>query len=100
MKKGLLFSPSLSLIQPTLLNVVRERGQWFETCLSYNPAIHRTKQAQFHAAIVSDLNKHPVAPPHSELLKYFEPPRRVVKRAKEAVAAAKEAFAIKEGKSV
>ncbi|KAJ7171774.1 SPOC domain-like protein [Mycena crocata] len=61
------------------------RAPWFDTRLSYNPAIHRIKQAQFHAAVVSDLSTNPLPPPHPELLKYFDPPRRVLKRAREAI---------------
>ncbi|RDX51486.1 SPOC domain-like protein [Lentinus brumalis] len=73
-----------------------DRQPWFDTRLSYNPAIHRTKQAQFHAAVVRDLNRHPVPPPHPELLKYFEPPRRVLKRAREAIEECKKAFNVRE----
>lgn len=56
------------------------------------------KQAQFHAAIVKDLNTHPLPPPHEELLKYFEPPRRVLKRAREAIEECKSTFNVREGK--
>lgn len=56
------------------------------------------KQAQFHAAIVRDLNTHPLPPPHEELLKYFEPPRRVLKRAREAIEECKSTFNVREGK--
>ncbi|KAJ7789458.1 ku80-like protein [Mycena olivaceomarginata] len=72
------------------------RAPWFDTRLSYNPAIHRTKQAQFHAAVVSDINKNPLPPPHPELLKYFEPPRRVLKRAREAIEEVKSEFKVKQ----
>ncbi|KAJ7226110.1 SPOC domain-like protein [Mycena pura] len=72
------------------------RGPWFDTRLSYNPAIHRIKQAQFHAAVVSDLNVNPVPPPHPELLTYFEPPRRVLKRARDAIEACKAEFKVKQ----
>ncbi|KAJ7785660.1 SPOC domain-like protein [Mycena metata] len=71
------------------------RAPWFDTRLSYNPAIHRTKQAQFHAAVVSDLSKRPLPPPHPELLKYFEPPRRVLKRARDAIEEVKDVFKVK-----
>ncbi|KAJ6519234.1 ku80-like protein [Mycena sanguinolenta] len=72
------------------------RGPWFDTRLSYNPAVHRIKQAQFHAAVVSDLSKNPLAPPHPELLKYFDPPRRVLKRAREAIEGAKTELKVKQ----
>ncbi|KAJ7071583.1 SPOC domain-like protein [Mycena amicta] len=71
------------------------RGPWFDTLLSYNPAVHRIKQAQFHAAVVSDLNTNPVPPPHPELLTYFEPPRRVLKRARDAIETCKDEFKVK-----
>ena len=79
--------------------VPRNREAWFDTRLSYNPAIHRTKQALFHGAIVRDLNTNPVPPPHPELFKYFEPPRRVLKRAREAIEECKKAFNVREGRS-
>ncbi|KAI0825396.1 SPOC domain-like protein [Trametes gibbosa] len=72
------------------------RQPWFDTTLSYNPAIHRMKQALFHAAIVKDLNTHPLPPPHEELIKYFEPPRRVLRRAREALEECKRAFNVRE----
>ncbi|KAF7367429.1 SPOC domain-like protein [Mycena sanguinolenta] len=72
------------------------RGPWFDTRLSYNPAVHRIKQAQFHAAVVSDLSKNPLPPPHPDLLKYFEPPRRVLKRAREAIEGAKTELKVKQ----
>lgn len=78
----------------------RYRGQWFSTTMSYNPAVHRIKQAQFHAAVVTDLNRQPLPPPHPELLKYFEPPKRVLKRAKSAIEAAKAAFKVREGEKM
>ncbi len=49
--------------------------------------------------MVRDLNRHPVPPPHPELLKYFEPPRRVLKRAREAIEECKKAFNVREGMS-
>ncbi|KAF8214293.1 SPOC like C-terminal domain-containing protein [Mycena galopus ATCC 62051] len=72
------------------------RGPWFDTRLSYNPAVHRIKQAQFHAAVVSDLSKNPLPPPHPELLKYFEPHRRVLKRARDAIEEVKSEFKVKQ----
>jgi ATP-dependent DNA helicase 2 subunit 2 len=78
----------------------RNREPWYNTQLSYNPAIHRIKQALFHGAIVEDLNKQPLGPPHPEILKYFEPPRKVVKRARHAIEAVREAFNVKEGMSL
>ena len=64
--------------------------------MSYNPAIHRTKQALFHGAIVQDLNTHPLPPPHPELLKYLDLPRRVLKRARDAIDDCKKTFNVRE----
>ncbi|KZV74777.1 SPOC domain-like protein [Peniophora sp. CONT] len=77
-------------------NNLDEREPWFDPSLSYNPAIHRTKQALFHAAVVSDLTISPIPPPHPELTKYFDPPRRALKRAREPLEEAKKAFGVKE----
>lgn len=76
-----------------------ERQPWFDTRLSYNPAVHRTKQALFHAAIVSDLTTNPLPPPHPELVKYFDPPRKVLKRAQDAIETCKKSFKVKQGAS-
>ncbi|KAI6137070.1 SPOC domain-like protein [Pisolithus sp. B1] len=73
-----------------------DRQPWFDPRLSYNPAIHRTKQALFHAAVVPDLATYPLPPPHPELTKYFEPPKRVLKRARQSLEACKEVFKVKE----
>ena len=55
------------------------------------------KQALFHSAVIGDLAAEPLPPPHPELTKYLEAPKRVLKRAKEAVDECKNAFAIKKG---
>lgn len=75
------------------------RYPWHDIRYSYNPAIHRTKQALFHSAVMQDLASNPLPPPHPELLKYFEPPKKVLKRAREALAECKAAFDVKEGMS-
>lgn len=83
-----------------LTNNVRlcsNRYPWFDTRFSYNPAIHRTKQALFHSAVVQDLASNPPPPPHPELLKYFEPPKKVLKRARDALEECKAVFKVKEG---
>jgi ATP-dependent DNA helicase 2 subunit 2 len=77
--------------------MLRNRAPWFDTRDSYNPALHRVKQALFHGAVVDDLQSQPLPPPHPELTKYFEPPRRVLKRAREATAECAKAFKVKEG---
>ncbi|KAF8845541.1 ku80-like protein [Paxillus ammoniavirescens] len=69
---------------------------WFDPRLSYNPSIHRTKQAQFHSAVVPDLASHPLPPPHYELTKYFNCPRRVLKASRDALEECKGIFNVKE----
>ena len=89
----------LHAVQPSsqLLFKSSNRLPWFDTLLSYNPAIHRTKQALFHCAVVTDITTNPLPPPHPELLKYFEPPKRVLKRSKEAIEECKNVFKVKQG---
>lgn len=55
------------------------------------------KQALFHSAVIEDLAAEPLPPPHPELTKYFEPPKKVLKRAKEVVDECRNVFAIKKG---
>lgn len=75
----------------------RNRTPWFDPRLSYNPAVHRIKQALFHAATVSDLRTNPLPPPHHETTKYFEPPKRVLKRAREALEECQKKLEVKQG---
>ncbi|KAF9448857.1 SPOC domain-like protein [Macrolepiota fuliginosa MF-IS2] len=72
------------------------RTPWFNPADSYNPSIHRTKQAMFHCAVVPDITTNPLPPPHPDLLKYFNPPKKVLKRAKGAAEECKEVFKVKE----
>jgi ATP-dependent DNA helicase 2 subunit 2 len=55
------------------------------------------KQALFHSAIIEDLAAEPLLPPHPELTKYLEPPKRVLKRAREVVDECKNVFSVKKG---
>jgi hypothetical protein len=55
------------------------------------------KQALFHGAVIEDLVEDPLPPPHPELTKYLQPPKKALKRANEAVHQCKIAFAIKKG---
>jgi hypothetical protein len=75
----------------------RNQSPWFDTRISYNPAIHRMKQALFHSAVTQDLVADPLPQPHDELTKYFEPPKTVLKRAEEAIDNCRTSFAIKKG---
>ncbi|KAG1777312.1 SPOC like C-terminal domain-containing protein [Suillus placidus] len=69
---------------------------WYDTRQSYNPAIHRTKQALFHSAVVNDITSNPLPPPHPELLKYINPPKWALKASKDAIAECKAVFKVKE----
>ena len=66
--------------------------------MSYNPAVHRIKQAMFHSAVITDLTTNPLPAPHAELTKYMRPPTKVVKRAAEATNNCVNAMAVQKGK--
>jgi ATP-dependent DNA helicase 2 subunit 2 len=65
---------------------------WYDPSLSFNPAVHRIKQALFHAAIVPNLVDHPPPHPHPDLTRYFEPPPKLLKRAFQSLDGCKRAF--------
>uniref|UniRef100_A0A8H7Y8Y4 ATP-dependent DNA helicase II subunit 2 n=1 Tax=Psilocybe cubensis TaxID=181762 RepID=A0A8H7Y8Y4_PSICU len=90
------FVDALDLMDAGEKNEDGVREPWFDTRESYNPAIHRVKQAMFHSAVVKDVVEYPVPPPHPETTKYFEPPKRVLRRAKEAIEECKNAFNVKQ----
>lgn len=50
------------------------RSPWYDCSESFNPAIHRMREAIYHLAVTPDLNSNPVPPPHPSLLKYLSPP--------------------------
>ena len=62
-----------------LTSLTSNRQAWFDTRMSYNPAIHRTKQALFHGAIVQDLNTHPLPPPQPHLTPSHVRPQEMLK---------------------
>jgi ATP-dependent DNA helicase 2 subunit 2 len=51
----------------------------------------------FHCAIVNDVASNPLPPPHPELLKFFDPPKRAVKKAREHLEECKSVLKVKEG---
>jgi hypothetical protein len=51
----------------------------------------------FHCAITNDVASNPLPPPHPELLKFFNPPKRAVRRAREPLEGCKSLFKVKEG---
>lgn len=74
-------------------NVDGER--WYDPALSYNPVIHRTKEAIFHASITEDLSAIPLPPPHPELIKYFHTPDEVAANVEKVTERLKDALDIK-----
>ncbi|ETW87659.1 hypothetical protein HETIRDRAFT_41157 [Heterobasidion irregulare TC 32-1] len=90
------FVDAMDLMQAGEKDEEGNRAPWFDTRLSYNPAIHRIKQALFHSAVAQDLSSNPLPPPHPELTKYFNPPKRALKRARDAIDDCKAAFRVKE----
>ena len=91
------FVDAMDLMQAGDKDENGDRIPWFDPRDSYNPSVHRIKQALFHAAIVTDLRTNPLPPPHPEVIKYLEPPRRVLKRAHDAIEGCKTAFNVKQG---
>ena len=70
-------------------------AKWFDINKSYNPVIHRIKEAIFHASLTKDLEKDPLGPPHPELLKYFNTPEPLIKDSEDIVHRLKESLHIK-----
>jgi ATP-dependent DNA helicase 2 subunit 2 len=57
-----------------------EKYPWYQPQESYNPAIHRLKDAVYHQAITTDLDADPIPPPHPDIVKYLEPPQELKER--------------------
>ncbi len=72
-----------------------EGESWFECSKSFNPVIHRIKEAIFHASLTPDLDADPLPPPHPELVKYFNPPDEIVHQVIKVTALLKDALDIK-----
>ncbi|EIW69540.1 hypothetical protein M231_07455 [Tremella mesenterica] len=68
---------------------------WFEPARAFNPAIHRIKEAIFHASLTQDLEKDPLGPPHPELVKYFDPPEEPIHASAKITTKLKEVLAVK-----
>jgi ATP-dependent DNA helicase 2 subunit 2 len=87
------------MAQPKLKLLFSIRTEWFDLTQSFNPAVHRIKQALFHGAVVPDLKAEPVPPPHPEVTKYMESPKRVLRRSKPNLEECIRLFNVKEGSS-
>jgi ATP-dependent DNA helicase 2 subunit 2 len=72
-----------------------DKPRWFEPYRSFNPVIHRIKEAILHASLASDLDADPLPPPHPELTKYFNTPNEIVEETTKTVARLKDALNIK-----
>lgn len=70
---------------------------WYDPSEAVHPAVHRLKEAMFHAAITTDLVSEPVPIPHPDITKFFDRPKRVVTRSKKVVETCKEAFNVTKG---
>lgn len=75
--------------------ICRDAEPWFDTVRSINPAIHRIKEAIFHASLTRDLDKDPLGPPHPEITKYFNPPAELVGKSEKVTEQLKAALDIK-----
>lgn len=69
--------------------------KWFDVNKSYNPAIHRIKEAIFHASLTRDLDANPLGPPHTELVKYFNTPEDLAREAEDVTQRLKESLNLK-----
>ncbi|KAG6878325.1 hypothetical protein C0993_008503 [Termitomyces sp. T159_Od127] len=59
-------------------------------------AMSRPKSWKKLVVLVSDLSANPLPPPHPELLKYFDPPKRVLKRSRDALEECKNTLKVKQ----
>jgi hypothetical protein len=85
------------VVNRTASRARRDQQPWYDNRMSYNPAVHRIKQAMFHSAVITDLAKNPLPTPHPELIKYMRPPSKIVKRAAEAVNNCKSVMGVQKG---
>jgi len=69
--------------------------KWFDVNKSYNPVIHRIKEAIFHASLTQDLDNNPLGPPHPELVKYFQTPAQLAKGVEDVTGRLKDSLSIK-----
>ncbi|ORX39724.1 SPOC like C-terminal domain-containing protein [Kockovaella imperatae] len=70
---------------------IEEGSRWFEPSRSFNPVIHRIKEAIFHAST----SEEPLGPPHPELTKYFETPDEILEAVDKTMAKLQTALNIK-----
>lgn len=92
--EGFVPLPHSMILLTYCVHLIRNRGPWFDPTEAVNPAVHRLKQALFHAAITKDITLDPVPPPHPDLTKFFERPTRVATRSAKAVDLCKKEFKV------
>jgi ATP-dependent DNA helicase 2 subunit 2 len=73
----------------------RNKREWFDISNSYNPAIHRIKEAILHASTTSDVRKDPLGDPHRLLVQYFNSPDEIIDSTKDVVQQLKDSLKIK-----
>ncbi|KAL7422191.1 ATP-dependent DNA helicase yku80 [Cryptotrichosporon argae] len=71
------------------------RRPWFDPSQSYNPVIHRIKEAIFHASLVPDLDSNPLPPPHPDITKYFSTPAEVASRVEDVTKSLQQSLGVK-----
>ena len=69
--------------------------KWFEPNQSYNPVIHRIKEAIFHASTTPDLDADPLPEPHRDLVKYFETPEEMLESVDRVMGKLKDSLKVK-----
>ncbi len=75
----------------------RNRLPWFDPSEAVHPAVHRIKEAIFHAAITNDIEQDPIPPPHPEILKFIHPPEDVIMKSRGPAQRCKSLFDVKPG---
>ncbi|KAF8330432.1 SPOC domain-like protein [Cantharellus anzutake] len=72
------------------------RLPWFDPSEAVHPAVHRIKEAIFHAAITSNIEEDPIPPPHPEIIKFLDPPSPILVKSRGPVQRCKSLFNIQE----
>ncbi|CAK9782753.1 SPOC domain-like protein [Cutaneotrichosporon oleaginosum] len=72
-----------------------ESKTWFSSARAVNPAIHRIKEAIFHASLTADPEAHPLGPPHPEITQYFHTPAPLADKVEKLTERLKDALDIK-----
>ncbi|KAF9073952.1 SPOC like C-terminal domain-containing protein [Rhodocollybia butyracea] len=90
------FVDALDLIKAGPEDDTGNATEWFDVGDSYNPSLHRLKQAMFHCQNVENLERDPLPPPHPELMKYMNPPNNLIHDAQPIIDKCIEIFGVKQ----